>query len=171
MQGIVSVVLAEITSALCAFLVHELSALDPDWWNTRVNPNLYQRYRDDSDRPPAEKCASLDLPTLIHVLQVNWEDLRLRNPAMYESRHYARKMVAIRNRWSHVGAAAVPDDDVYRDLDTMQRFAESLGLGDGLARRVKQEKEALLAAKAQALSAPLPLAAPAVSLADELAQL
>ena len=106
-----------------------------------MNPSLYERYRDSSDRPPTEKCASLDLPTLLRVLQVNWQYLRVRHQGMYEGRHFAGEVVAIRNRWAHAGAAEVPGDDVCRDLDTLQRFAEALGLDDSFLQRVSRRRK------------------------------
>ncbi|MFA7175418.1 MAG: helicase-related protein, partial [Kiritimatiellia bacterium] len=63
-----------------------------------------------------------------------------------EARHYVKEMQTIRNRWAHSDVAGFPTDDVYRDLDTIQRFAHVIGAEDKLLEAIQQTKASLIAA-------------------------
>ncbi len=54
-------------------------------------------------------------------------------------------MQTVRNRWAHVGTEAFPVDDVYRDLDTLQRFASVINAEESLLQEVRIAKSALIA--------------------------
>ena len=49
----------------------------------------------------------------------------------------------MRNRWAHVGPAGIPEDDAYRDLDTMQRFAAVICAENGVIEAIKIAKNEL----------------------------
>ena len=49
----------------------------------------------------------------------------------------------MRNRWAHVGPTGVPEDDAYRDLDTMQRFATVICAESGAIEAIKIAKSEL----------------------------
>ena len=53
-------------------------------------------------------------------------------------------MQTVRNRWAHANTEGFPVDDVYRDLDTLQRFAGVIGADDELIQTVRATKAALL---------------------------
>ena len=53
-------------------------------------------------------------------------------------------MQTVRNRWAHASVKEYSRDDIYRDLDTLQRFLTTIDASDELQDRVRKEREALL---------------------------
>ncbi|MDZ7581738.1 MAG: Swt1 family HEPN domain-containing protein [Deltaproteobacteria bacterium] len=65
----------------------------------------------------------LDLAGLLHVLDQNWYQISSSLDLTSEARHFVKEMQTVRNRWAHADTEGFPADDIYRDLDTLQRFA------------------------------------------------
>ena len=65
----------------------------------------------------------LDLASLIRVLDQNWYLISKDKNLLPEARNYIKEMQTVRNRWAHASIAELSDEDVYRDIDTIQRFA------------------------------------------------
>lgn len=61
----------------------------------------------------------------------------------WEVRNFIKETHSIRNRWAHAGAHPVPEEDTYRDLDTMKRLAQALG-DSPMAERLAGAKRDLL---------------------------
>lgn len=62
-------------------------------------------------------------------------------------------MSAVRNTWAHATTEEQPRDDVYRDLDTLQRFARIIGADSEFIDKIKVAKESVLS-KAVSISPP-----------------
>lgn len=71
-----------------------------------------------------------------------------------ESRHFVKEMQTIRNRWAHTNTEGVPVEDVYRDLDTLQRFAAVVESGEDFIQEIRATKKSLLAKDAPPASPP-----------------
>ena len=52
-------------------------------------------------------------------------------------------MQTIRNRWAHKGSEAISEDDVYRDLDTLQRFLVMVNSNQSLIDEIMKKKQQL----------------------------
>ena len=95
----------------------------------------------------------LDLAWLLRVLDRNWHEIIRNENLTWEVRNFVKETQAIRNRWAHAGAHPPPEEDTYRDLDTMQRLAQALG-DSALAERLGQAKRDLLLKEANTETSP-----------------
>jgi hypothetical protein len=136
------------------FLDELLPTLSPSWWADLVVPNLSFQQRRAVETRRITALSGLDLAALLRVLDSNWHDIadRLRLPN--EARHYLKEMRTVRDRWAHAVAGDFSEDDVYRDLDTLQRFLISINGDEELLSEVKRLKGAALAPQDSADSTP-----------------
>ena len=130
---------------LCRFLDKRLLILgDEDWWIKRVVDKLsFQQQRYVEQRGISE-LGGLDLAALIRILDQNWYDLNWKESFPPDARHFVKEMQTIRNRWAHASVQGYPRDDVYRDLDTLQRFLAVIGASEDLRDRVRAERKKLV---------------------------
>ncbi len=130
---------------LCQFLDKRLPMLgDEDWWVKRVIDKLsFQQQRYVAQRSISE-LGGLDLAALIRILDQNWYDLNWKETFPPDARHFVKEMQTIRNRWAHASVQEYPRDDVYRDLDTLQRFLAVIGASEDLQDKVRAERKKLL---------------------------
>lgn len=130
---------------LCRFLDKRLPTLgDEDWWVKRVVDKLsFQQQRYVEQRGISE-LGGLDLAALIRILDQNWYDLNWKESFPPDARHFVKEMQTIRNRWAHASVQEYPRDDVYRDLDTLQRFLAVIGASEDLRDRVRAERKKLV---------------------------
>ena len=124
MENNLNILLQKTTITLAAYLEKILPPLVNNWWNEAVLNNLsFQQKRMVKERG-LNSLTSLDLAALLRILDQNWYRISPKLNLTPESRHFVKEMQTIRNRWAHVGSEGFPVDDVYRDLDTLQRFAK-----------------------------------------------
>ncbi len=129
--GTMQSLFAEATKRLCSYLEEVLDTDEPDWWTKQVYPCLsFQQQRIVKEKK-ISSLARLDLSCLLRVLDQNWHFISQRRELSSEARHYVKEMQSVRNRWAHVGSLTVPADDVYRDLDTLERFVAVVGAEEG----------------------------------------
>ena len=130
---------------LCQFLDKRLPTLgDEDWWVKRVVDKLsFQQQRYVEQRGISE-LGGLDLAALIRILDQNWYDLNWKETFPPDARHFVKEMQTIRNRWAHASVQEYPRDDVYRDLDTLQRFLAVIGASEDLQDKVRAERKKLV---------------------------
>ena len=95
---------------------------------------------------------ALDLAALLRVLDQNWYQISNKLSLTPEARHFVKEMQTIRNRWAHATTVGFPLEDIYRDLDTLQRFAAVIGADDTLVQEVRSSKTALLAKETESSS-------------------
>ena len=135
----------KVTIRLAAYLDKVLPPLFEDWWNEAVvNMLSFQQRRRVNERG-INSLTSLDLAALIRVLDQNWYQISTRLDLTSEARHFVKEMQTVRNRWAHATTEGFPLEDIYRDLDTLQRFSTVIGADDILLQEVRATKMALLA--------------------------
>lgn len=144
-QNTISKLLSEVARQLAIFLEKELPSLFEDWWKQAVLNSLSFQQRRRMEQRGSGALGALDLAALLRVLDHNWYQISNKLGLASEVRHFVKEMQTIRNRWAHATTEGFPLDDVYRDLDTMQRFATVIGVGDALVQEVRSTKTALLA--------------------------
>ncbi len=131
--------------SLAAYLEKILPSLSPDWWNeTVVNVLSFQQQRRIKDGA-THSLAALDLAALLRVLDQNWYRISNKWGLTSEARHFVKEMQTIRNRWAHATTEGFPINDVYRDLDTLQRLVTVIGADDALVQEVRSSKTYILA--------------------------
>jgi superfamily II DNA or RNA helicase len=147
MQKLISVFLTETTKQLALFLEGLLPALFDDWWNQAVLNSLSFQQQRRIEQRNIGSLAALDLAALLRVLDQNWYKISTRLDLTSESRHFVKEMQTIRNRWAHAGTEGFPVEDIYRDLDTLQRFVTVINGDECLLREVRATKASLLASE------------------------
>ncbi|HEU0142213.1 MAG TPA: Swt1 family HEPN domain-containing protein [Bryobacteraceae bacterium] len=156
-------VLLQASRSVCRFLEEVLPTLSASWWADLVVANLSFQQRRAVESRRIAALSGLDLAALLRVLDANWHGIADRLSLPSEARHYLKEMRTVRDRWAHASASEFSPDDVYRDLDTLQRFLVSIGADEELLGEVKRLKGASLAAGGQMSSTPETPAPPLAS--------
>jgi hypothetical protein len=130
--------LDETTRLLPFYIKGVLQSLSRDWWQRYVLNSLKH---DDSVKYKNKEIVDLDLTRLLRVLTYNWNDFREKKNLTSDDRNYAEEMRSVRHRWAHTAARDLPFDIIYRDLDTLQRFAGVIKAPDVFIAKVKAVKE------------------------------
>lgn len=151
-QTSIQSLLGEVAKCLALFLEKELPALFEDWWKQAVLDNLSFQQRRRLEQRGIGSLGALDLAALLRVLDQNWYQISNKLGLTSEARHFVKEMQTIRNRWAHATTEGFQVDDVYRDLDTLQRFATVIGANDGLIQEVRSSKTALIAHETESLA-------------------
>ena len=146
--------------ALCRALDSLLPGLDRDWWKRCVIGKLSFQQRQHAERRGISRLDQLDLAALLRLVDQNWYDLAHSQKWPYEGRNFVKEMQTVRNRWAHTQVAERPQDDIYRDLDTLHRFLALLCPGDELTGVVATEKKRLLQVSEQPIPALTPTPVP-----------
>lgn len=136
--------LAQVTRQLSLFLDGILPTLTDDWWNKTVISTLSYLQISRIKQFGIITLSGLDLAGLLRVFDGNWHQISSKMNFPFETRHFVKEMQTIRNRWAHADAGGFNVDDVYRDLDTLQRFAAVIGTDDQFIQSIRNIKASLL---------------------------
>jgi len=135
--------LSEAGRSLAGYLERTLPPLYSDWWAKAVLNRLSFQQKRRVEGQGITSLASLDLAALLRVLDQNWYAISNSLNLTSEDRHFVKEMQTVRNRWAHVNNDSYLVDDVYRDLDTLQRFAMLVGVPPELLDEIYETKESL----------------------------
>jgi len=141
--------LSDVSGQLAEFLERILPPLFDDWWNKAVVSTLSFQQKRRLDQRNITSLGGLDLAGLLRVLDQNWYQISNSLDLTSEARHFVKEMQTVRNRWAHADAEGFPVDDMYRDLDTLQRFAVVIGADDKLIQDLRKTKASLLVSETQ----------------------
>lgn len=145
MHAKMAALLNETTKELSFFCENALSSMTPKWWENLVLKKLSFNQKRSVKENGITSISGLDLAALLHVFDQNWRNIsehrNIQKPK--DARIYLKEMQAIRNRWAHVGSEEFPIDDIYRDLDTLYRFAIVIEADSGFVERIKNTKSNL----------------------------
>ena len=133
--------LKETSKQLARFLGSTLPPLFTDWWNDGVINVLSFQQRRRVKELEINSLESLDLAALLKVFDQNWYQISSALDLSSESRHFVKEMRMVRNRWAHAGSDGFSADDVYRDLDTMQRFSKVINADEAFIRGILTAKD------------------------------
>ncbi|MDZ7759485.1 MAG: Swt1 family HEPN domain-containing protein [Desulfovermiculus sp.] len=137
---------------LATFLEKKLPKLFDDWWKKAVVNTLSIPQKRRLEQRNITSLGGLDLAALLRILDQNWYQISSSLNLTSEDRHFVKEMQTVRNRWAHAETDGFPLDDIYRDLDTLQRFAVVIGSDEELIQEVQEAKVDLLNADSQASS-------------------
>ncbi|MFV0420807.1 helicase-related protein [Oleidesulfovibrio sp.] len=155
-HGMIARHFSDVASQLAIFLERVLPPLFDDWWNKAVVSNLSFQQKKYLEQRQITALGGLDLAGLLRVLDQNWYQISNSLNLTSEARHFVKEMLTIRNRWAHADADGFPTDDIYRDLDTIQRFSGVIGADDALILRLRTAKAELVAVDSQPNTSPPP---------------
>jgi len=156
-QATISKLLGEVAKQLTLFLEKVLPTLFEDWWKEAVLNGLSFQQRRRTEQRGLGSLGSLDLAALLRVLDQNWYQISNKQGLTSDARHFVKEMQTIRNRWAHATTEGFPLEDVYRDLDTLQRFAKVIGADNSLVQEVRSIKTALLTKEVESFGKPEPI--------------
>lgn len=139
--------LSDVAEQLSVFLGKILPLLFDDWWNKAVISCLSFQQRKRLEQRNITSLGGLDLAALLRVMDQNWYQISGKLGLNPEVRHFMKEMQTVRNRWAHMDTAGYPVDDIYRDLDTLQRFASVVGVDDKLIQDIRDTKATIITAE------------------------
>ena len=142
-QDMVSIVEAQLHNVmypLVRYLKETLPLLFNDWWQDGVWEKLSYSQQNRLKRLDSPSLEELDLAALLRVFDQNWYQLSNSQGFTNEDRHYVKEMMTIRNRWAHSDTQPRHRDDIFRDLDTIQRFARIIKAGDNFDEALSEAK-------------------------------
>lgn len=148
-HGAVAKHLGDVAGQLAVFLERVLPPLFDDWWNKAVVNTLSFQQKRRLEQRNITSLGDLDLAGLLRVLDQNWYQISNSLDLTSEARHFVKEMQTVRNRWAHPDAKGLPIDDIYRDMDTLQRFAVVIGADEKLIQDLRATKASLLAEESQ----------------------
>lgn len=144
LEGSVEEYLREAAGELVSFLERELPVVSGggDWWESRVLGVLTTQQLDAVRRKNVTSLAGLDLSALVRVVRNNWRNLDRKLAFGQGAMNYVQELQTIRNLWQgHQSVDYRPTaGDVYRDLDTMERFLEVINAERAVVERVRQDR-------------------------------
>lgn len=147
-----NILLQKITIELADYLKNVLPNLEQNWWQETVIENLSYHQKNLVESHNIDSLKGLDLAALLRVLDRNWYNLSQKNNLTTEDRNFAKEMQSIRNRWAHVNSKGISLDDVYRDVDTIQRFATTINASTGIHNEIQKRKEEIISYQLSASS-------------------
>lgn len=150
----VTALLQDVARPLATYLESVLPAISGSWWSETVLDKLSFQQAKRIRQSGNESLQSLDLAALLRILDQNWYQISTRMELCREDRHFVKEMQTIRNRWAHAGTEGFSDDDLYRDLDTLQRFVGVVDAPDDLIQKIREAKSSLLADKSKGMAEP-----------------
>ena len=146
--------LEQTARVLCRALAAMLPALEKSWWDKCVKGKLSFQQQQHVAQEGITQLEALDLAALLRIVDQNWYELSNVQNWPREGRNYVKEMQTVRNRWAHAKVTEPAREDIYRDLDTLQRFLALIAPDDALAQEVQAEKEALLNSPVQSVPVP-----------------
>ena len=141
--------LNQSTSSLAMFLEQILPSISKRWWENTVLNKLTSLQKNRVEQKKIIAISSLDLAALLRILDQNWYQISAKLNLTSEDRHFVKEMQTVRNRWAHSSSEVLPLDDIYRDLDTLQRFMVIIQARADLIEKISHRKSSLLEKKAE----------------------
>jgi superfamily II DNA or RNA helicase len=152
LQASFATLLSGAAEALASYLDRLLPSLFDNWWKDAVRDKLSFQQQRRVEQKGIVSLSSLDLAALLRVLDQNWYQISMKMNLSPEARHFVKEMQTVRNRWAHAGTEGVPLEDVYRDLDTLQRFATVIEAEEAFIQEIRATKTSLLERRLTSIS-------------------
>ncbi len=147
--------LRSLTEELQRLLSGWLPALADDWWDRYVLNALSYMQRQQAEQRGITQLSGLDLAALLRVLDQNWFELANHANLSKDARNWLKETQSIRNRWAHLPSDGLDDETYYRDLDTIERLEQALGVNAEVLKELRQHKQASMAKLTRANAQPV----------------
>lgn len=139
----------ETAETLVAFLEQLLPQLSDNWWKTHVINILTFQQKRFIEENKIKRLSEFDLSALLRILDQNWHEIAYKASLPKEARHWVKELQTIRNRWAHLSSDKLSQEDLYRDIDTLQRFLEAINGKEALINKVRDQKKACISTKSE----------------------
>ena len=100
--------------------------------------------RDLFGRQQVTSLDGLDLAALLRVFDANYFEISNATDLPRETRNWLKELQQVRNRWAHHTGNEERPDDLFRDLDTLERFLGAIGGDASLIATVRRRKATVL---------------------------
>jgi hypothetical protein len=137
--------LTTLSTQLSAFLAKVLPSLSDHWWHAHVLDELTFQQRNHVDTAGHTRLDQLDLAALLRIADRNWSEIAHAASLPPTARNWLKEAQTIRNRWAHAPVSGIPDDERFRDLDTIERLMQTIGADQPTLADIHAERAALLA--------------------------
>ncbi len=139
----------EITFTIKDFLEKALPKLSENWWSDYVIKMLTYNQQRIVEQKQITNLNGFDLAALLRIFDRNWSELAYRCSLLPSGRNYLKEVQDIRNRYSHADSDTISIEDLYRDLDTMERFIRLINPDNTTVQNLQEEKQKLNLVKEQ----------------------
>lgn len=137
-----------LSHQLITVLAEALPRLSDHWWQKQVLDKLTFQKQGFIRTAHITGLEQLDLAALLRILDQNWHEITVHGAMPVAVRNWVKEAQTLRNRWAHAPIQGIPNEDVYRDLDTIERLAQALGALDRDLEPLRGMKSAVMAALA-----------------------
>lgn len=137
------------TVELARFLEDTLPDLSSDWWQQNVVELLRFQQQRAVEEMGYTSVRQLDFAALLRVLDQNWYELSQRLSLPREGRSWVKELQTVRNKWAHLSSEPMPDDEIYRDADTLGRLLAMLGASEDSLNAVESVKVSAISSMAR----------------------
>lgn len=135
----------EIAKEMATFLAVSLPEIGGDnWWSVYVLNELTPAQRYQAELLSNPDILQLDLAALLRLFKRNWAELSFKKGLAREGSNLIGELISARNRWAHEPASGYDLKDLYRDLDTAQRFLQLITKNQSLIAKVDEYRAGLL---------------------------
>jgi hypothetical protein len=118
--------------SLREFLEKHLPQVSKNWWDDCVYNKLTMMQREIVDRKNIRSLSELDFAALLRIVDQNWFSLSNNAALGPEVRSWVKELQTIRNKWAHMSEQNINKDDLYRDLDTLQRVLVAMKIQESI---------------------------------------
>jgi SNF2 family DNA or RNA helicase len=143
--------LSKISQDLVTFLNENLPKITEDYWKNAVFNKLTYNQIKFVKENNINKLKELDLAALLSVFDKNWQDLCFTLNLKSSDITFLKEMRLIRNRWAHSRIDGFENDLVYRDIDTIKRFAQLIKANETTLNEIESQKKKVLQLEASAI--------------------
>lgn len=137
--------LGGLTQQLHSILAKHLPQLAKNWWQSLVLDKLTFQQQTFAQQRNYNSLDQLDLAALLRIIDQNWYDLSQKISLSGSARNWLKEAQSIRNRWAHAPVGGLDDETHYRDLDTIERLQQALGVDVEVLEDLRRQKLALMA--------------------------
>ena len=121
--------LHEASKTLYNWLNDLLPRVTDNWWNECVMPSLSFTQHEIAVEKGFSKLSDFDLVALLRIANKSWYDLQTVIFLPSYERENIRKMISVRNNWTHCSTELPRKDIILQDLNTLLAFIEQFDGG------------------------------------------
>lgn len=133
----------EMQSYVVHFLNRYLPEISKNWWQNCVIDVLEKDIGTFLELSKSSSLNNLDFMAIIKVIDKNWRNISKLKSFPRNSIHYIKEMRIVRNNWAHEPVVGYNFDIIFRDLDTMERFAKIIQAPSSFIDKIKYYKESM----------------------------
>jgi hypothetical protein len=130
----------QVISELVKYLNMVLPNIADKWWEKTVFNKLTDLQLKNVKNKKITSLEGLDLAALLRVFDQNWYEISSQFNFTKQERNILKEMQSVRDRWAHVPDEGYKEDDIYRDLDTTQRFLKLINADQRLIDELQGRK-------------------------------